>query len=792
MIQASKGLLYPWEKELCGLTRLCLTATNCGGKSGCLPLAGCGEGYNPEVMTKPLEIRVHGRGGQGGVTCAKLLASFFARVGKSVQTFGDYAGERSGAPVRAFTRVSDQAITNRNKVYEPDEILVLDPTLLSKEVLNGLGEGGRLLLNVPEPRWEELEQRFLRFQLGLVDATGIARRHRIGTRSLVIVNTTIAGAYAKMAGLPFDLVEATYQALGFMSNLEAAREAYNGVQVWEPREWPKEREGLSPGEDRALEKVEKRIESLPAHRLSPPTPLKTGSWKTQQPVYTENLAPCNAWCPAGNDVVGFIQAAGKGDVEEAARILARTTPFPGVCGRVCPAPCMEGCNRRELDGAVQIRGLERWVADQGFDVVPEKAVPPKVLDFGVVGSGPAGLSAAYQLALRGHRVRLYEGEKELGGVLRTGIPSYRLPREVLDREVGKILELGVETETGRFLRFEELEILARNHEALILATGLQSLRKLEVDGAELEGIEQGIGFLHRVNLGECPELSGHVVVLGGGNTAMDCARSALRCGAERVTVVYRRTRLEMPAIREEIREAEEEGVQLLLQRQPIGFEGNRRIERVLLAEVEMGEPDESGRRRPVVTERVEPLACDHVLLALGQSRDLEVLPESWKVHEQRVSVHGEVLPIFLAGDYATGEGTVTHAIGHGRRAADLAMKELGEEVEVFERPDRARAVPATDIRFDHFDRAAPTRMPVLDPGERVRSFEEVNGGFSRSLEAHRCFSCGHCTRCDTCLVYCPEGIIRRQELGYEVDYSYCKGCGICVEECPREAMEMTQ
>ncbi len=746
-------------------------------------------------MTKPLEIRVHGRGGQGGVTCAKILASFYARLGKSVQTFGDYAGERSGAPVRAFTRVSEQPITNRNKVYEPDEILVLDPTLLSQEVLTGLAEGGFLLLNVAEGL-EELEERFHGYRLGLVDAKGIARKYGIGTKSLVIVNTTIAGAYAKMAGLSFDLVEATYRALGFASNLEAAREAFDSVRISGVGEGSAEvrAAGGKEGAKIAGSSTEDKpsIESLPAHHESKPTPLKTGSWKTQQPVYKENLAPCSAWCPAGNDVIGFIQAAGKGQAKEAAAILAATTPFPGVCGRVCPAPCMEGCNRREMDGAVQIRGLERWVADQDFDALPNKGVPERVFDFGIVGSGPAGISAAYQLGLAGHRVRLYEGEEKLGGVLRTGIPSYRLPRPVLDREIGRVLGLGVEARTGRFLSFAEVEGLAEEHDALILATGLSRLRGLEVQGVDLEGIEQGIRFLHRVNLGGGVKLKGHVVVLGGGNTAMDCARSALRCGADKVTVAYRRTRLEMPAIREEILEAEEEGVVLLLQRQPVGFEGEGQLKGVLLAEVEMGEPDESGRRRPVVTERVQSQACDHVLLALGQTRDLSLLPESWELRGERVYVEGEARPIFVAGDFSNGDGTVTHAIGNGRRVADLVLKELGQDVEVFERPDRRTAVPATDIRFDHFDPAAPTLIPVLDPKERIRCFDEVNGGLPQSLEAHRCFSCGHCTRCDTCLVYCPEGIIRRQELGYEVDYSYCKGCGICVEECPREAMEMTQ
>jgi 2-oxoacid:acceptor oxidoreductase gamma subunit (pyruvate/2-ketoisovalerate family)/2-oxoacid:acceptor oxidoreductase delta subunit (pyruvate/2-ketoisovalerate family) len=741
-------------------------------------------------MMKALEIRVHGRGGQGGVTCAKILASFYARIGKSVQTFGDYAGERSGAPVRAFTRVSDHAITNRNKVYEPDQILVLDPTLLSEEVLTGLVPGGSLLLNVAEGQ-EALQERFHGFQLGLVDATAIARKHGIGTKSLVIVNTTIAGAYAKMAGLPFSLVEDTYRDLGFASNLEAAKEAYSSVDIQDSGGGLVS-EGRSKEKDAPQEKNKESIQSLPSHQESPPTPLKTGSWKTQQPVYTENLAPCSAWCPAGNDVIGFIQASGKEDATQATSILAATTPFPGVCGRVCPAPCMEGCNRRELDGSVHIRGLERWIADQKLDFVPLKNTPSKIRSIGILGSGPAGISAAYQLALKGHQVRIYEGEPELGGVLRTGIPSYRLPRSVLDREIGKVLALGVEAQTGTFLNVSQIEELAEKHEALILATGLQKLRALEVEGKDLIGIEQGIHFLHGVNLEGGRDLQGHVVVLGGGNTAMDCARSALRSGADRVTIAYRRTRVEMPAIGEEILEAEEEGVEILFQRQPLSFVGRNKVEGIQLAEVEMGEPDDSGRRKPVVTDRVETLACDHVLLALGQSKDTSLLPQKWEIREDRIWKDDSRLPVFLAGDFSTGEGTVTHAIGNGRRVAGQVLGFLGEEVEVFERPDRKTAVPATDIRFDHFERSEPARLPALDPKKRIGSFEEVNQGLPQSLEAHRCFSCGHCTSCDTCLVYCPEGIIRRKDLNYEVDYSYCKGCGICVEECPREAMEMTR
>jgi 2-oxoacid:acceptor oxidoreductase gamma subunit (pyruvate/2-ketoisovalerate family)/2-oxoacid:acceptor oxidoreductase delta subunit (pyruvate/2-ketoisovalerate family) len=737
------------------------------------------------MAPETLEIRLHGRGGQGGVTCAKILAAVYADLGKSVQSFGDYAGERSGAPVRAYTRVSDRPIENRNKVYHPDHLMVLDPTLLDEGTVAGLADGGVLLLNTSEPI-EAFAGRFPRFRLAVVDATGIARRHGIGTRSVVIVNTTIAGAFVRAVGLPLGALAEAYHHLGFASNLAAAREAFEAVRVREPLET-----GSGVRASGAVPTTLPAVTSLVDHREGPPTGLATGNWRTQTPHYAKHLAPCSAFCPAGNDVIGFVQALARSGEAEAAAVLGRSTPFAAVCGRVCPAPCMEGCNRRELDGAVNIRALERWVADH-HPVAATRPEPARdQRRFAIVGGGPAGLAAAYELARAGHRVVIFDGEKQLGGVLRTGIPTYRLPREVLDAEIAGVLQLGVEARLGVFLDARAIAGLAQEYDAVILATGLQKLRGLDGPGEKLAGVEQGIHFLHRVNMEGGAALSGHVVVLGGGNTAMDCARGALRAGARKVTVAYRRSRSEMPAIAEEVEHAEHEGVEMLFLRAPIGFEGDERVRGVVLAEVDLGPPDDSGRRRPVVTDRRATLACDAVLLALGQSADLSRLPAGWTLHEGRIHRDGAPIAVFAAGDVATGEGTVTHAIGDGRRAAGRAMRALGLDVTPFERLDRAHAVPATDIRFDHFDRSPPARERLLPVADRARGFVEVSLGLGDAGEAHRCFSCGDCTRCDTCLVYCPEGIIRRKENDYEVDYTFCKGCGICVTECPRKAMEMS-
>jgi len=731
----------------------------------------------------PLEIRLHGRGGQGGVTCAKILAAIYARLGKSVQTFGDYAGERSGAPVRAYTRVGDQPITNRNKVYNPDHLLVLDPTLLGDEVVAGLAPGGLLLINTPEPPGT-YAKRFGKFRLATIDATAIARKHGIGTRSVVIVNTTIAGAFARALELPLDALEGAYRSLHLLGNFAAAKEAYESVVFGEARPGEAVRPVSAPVGQGAV------VLPLTEHVEGAATGLKTGSWRTQVPQYIDHLAPCNAWCPAGNDVVRFIQTVLKEGEAAAAKILAPTQPLASVCGRVCAAPCMEGCNRREYDGAVNIRALERWIGDHAPAAVPEGSPVRTRRRIAILGSGPAGLTAAYELARTGHQATIFEGEKQLGGVLRTGIPTYRLPRDVIDREIGAILGMGVEARCGEFLDRPGIVALGTKYDAVIVAAGFGRLRGLDVPGADLAGIEQGIRFLHRVNLEGGSPLKGHVVVLGGGNTAMDCARSALRSGAGRVTVAYRRSREEMPAIREEIEEADREGIQYLFQRQPVAFHISGSALAVELAEVEMGEPDDTGRRRPVVSRRTARLDCDRVLLALGQSADMGLLPEGGEIVEGRVRTAAGETNIFVAGDFATGEGTVAHAIGDGRRAAGRALASLGEAATIFVRPDRASAVPVTAIRLDHFAPRRPTVEDQAPVAQRIGGFAEANLGMPDAGEADRCFSCGHCTRCDTCMIYCPEGIITRSSSGYDVDLTFCKGCGICVVECPREAMEM--
>jgi len=748
----------------------------------------------PDGVELPLEIRVHGRGGQGGVTCAKLIAALYARMGLAVQTFGDYGSERSGAPVQAFTRVDRLAITNRNKVYRPNHLLVLDAGLLETPVLSGVAPGALILLNSPAAP-AELGQRYLGYRLATVDATDIAREQGIGSSSVVIINTTIVGAYARFLGLPLELLDEVYASLGVSGDLAAAKIAHQRVRIQEasaanPSATP------SPEADAPQVAATAALSPITAPGQDLPINLKTGLWSNQSPAYCRYTAPCNAACPAGNDIAGFIQALKQGRAEAAAAILLRTQALPSVCGRVCPAPCMNDCNRKAFDGSVNIRSLERWIADHAEVILPreESASPRRIA---VVGGGPAGLSAAYQLALAGHKVTIFEAAPALGGVLRYGIPTFRLPLDVLDRDLSRILELGVTARCGISIRAEDLVMLAAEYDALIVCTGFGAAHGLGIPGEALPGVEQGLPFLERVKAGT-EQVSGHVVVVGGGNSAIDCARSALRLGAASVRLVYRRGRQDMPAIEEEIAEAELEGIRLMTQRQPVTCLGSDRINALVLAEVEAGAPDASGRCRPVVTDRTTQLPCDRVLLALGQQNGPALLPADWCVEAGRAWSGAKPLPVFFAGDCATGEGTVTHAIGNGHRIALAALAALeaegqgdAEVAAVAAQADRAVVAPA-QIRFSHFEADPPGKDRHLPLNQARSGFQEFNLGLAGPEEANRCFSCGQCTRCDTCLVYCPDGIIYRADDGYRIDLEHCKGCGMCVAECPRSAMEMNE
>jgi 2-oxoacid:acceptor oxidoreductase gamma subunit (pyruvate/2-ketoisovalerate family) len=724
-----------------------------------------------------IEIVLYGRGGQGGVTLAKLIASAWFARGKFAQAFGVYAAERSGAPIQAYVRIDDSEITNYNQIREPDHVIVLDPTLVGPAVLAGLKPAGTVLLNAQET------PDFSGRTLFVIDATAIAVQHGLGTRAVPIVNTTMLGAAARMFGFTLEEVRAALAESGFGgANLAAAEQAF--AEVVEARM-------AGTAVTVAIPHPEGRVAELLDAGIGAPPRIRTGSWATRRPSRRALTSPCTHSCPAGNDVQRFIQAAAKSEYTQALAVLLETSPLPGICGRVCPAPCMDACLRGTFDEGINVRELERYVADHGQWPIPIPRIERQRV--AVVGSGPAGLSASYQLARLGYHVSLFEGADRLGGLLRSAIPHYRLPREILDRELGFILMHGVTAYTDARIDRAALRDLTTHYAAVFVATGLQDQRSMDLGDAG--GIvRQGIDFLESVDRGEESLDGQRVVVIGGGNTAVDAARSARRLGAASVRILYRRTRAEMPAIAEEIEAALEEGVVLNELVLPLRMHRQGSSGLLTCGRMRLEAPDASGRRQPVRASGSESefaIPCDTVILALGQSADISILPEGEEIRENGEVIGTAGAPIFIGGDLGRNEGTVAAAIGGGRRAALHIHRAVNGE-DLFEQGE-AHVATREAIHARAFPYAPRQRGTTIGRDLRESSFAEVHLGLrDAAAEAQRCFSCGVCNSCDRCLTHCPEGVLTTDGENYSFNFDYCKGCGLCAAECPRGVIVMME
>jgi len=558
---------------------------------------------------------------------------------------------------------------------------------------------------------------------------------------------------------------------------------------------------------------------------------KTGSWKYIRPVYRDRVAPCNAGCPVGIDIEAYMNFLREDRLDEALDLLLRENPLPATTGRVCYHPCENSCNRRLLDAPVSIHAVERMLGDRALQApLPERIEPTRRETVAIVGSGPAGLSCAFHLVKLGYAVTVFEAAPEPGGVLRLGIPAYRLPREVLSREIARIEAMGVTircgAKVGSDIPFSDLE----RFDATFLATGVHRSRALGVEGEGVEGIRPGLAFLREVNAGARPALGRRVVVVGGGNTAIDCARTARRLGADPL-ILYRRSRAEMPASDEEIAEAQREGIGLTLLAAPVAVRSSDgRLEGLECVRMRLGEPDASGRRRPEPIEGSRFfIPADTVLTAIGESPDFEGLPGELMGDGSAVPVDalgGSARPgLYAGGDIVEQPHTVAHAIGSGKRAAigiDRYFRtRAGEPVEGD--PESARfgetgnismtrwrgddpvarhgasdeVVPFERMNVNHFRHVLRNEDRHLSAARSVTVFAEVNEGLGRDtahLEALRCLNCGVCNGCELCLIFCPDAAITRHPSGngFIIDYDYCKGCGLCSAECPRGAMDMTR
>ncbi|MDD3883352.1 MAG: NAD(P)-binding protein [Gallionella sp.] len=517
----------------------------------------------------------------------------------------------------------------------------------------------------------------------------------------------------------------------------------------------------------------------------------TGTWRTSRPEYLDRLPPCNNACPAGENIQGWLFHAESGDYEQAWRALVENNPLPAVMGRVCYHPCESACNRSQLDEAVGINSVERFLGDEAikrgwkFDA-PATSTGKKIL---VVGAGPSGLSAAYHLARMGHRVEIHEAGPLAGGMMRFGIPKYRLPREVLDAEVQRILDMGVVLKLNTKIENIEASLRDGGFDAAFLAVGAHIGKRTYIPAGDATKIVDAVSVLRSMENEDKPMLGRRVVVYGGGNTAVDVARTVKRMGGEPI-IVYRRTRDKAPAHDFEIEEALQEGVMIKwLSTIKQAGEGEIMVEKMAL--------DEAGYPQP--TGEFETLAADSVVLALGQDVDLSLLEgvAGLEVKNGVVQVGTNMMTghpgIFAGGDMVPSERTVTVAVGHGKKAARHIDAWLRGET--YAPPPKHELAEFGKLNTWYYSDAHKTVRPMLDILRRKTSFDEVQGGLDESnalFEARRCLSCGNCFECDNCYGVCPDNAVIKLGPGkrFQFNYDYCKGCGLCVAECPCGAIKM--
>ncbi len=523
------------------------------------------------------------------------------------------------------------------------------------------------------------------------------------------------------------------------------------------------------------------------------------------------VAPCSKACPAGTDCQGYVGLIANDEYKEAVKLIKEKLPLPASIGRICPHPCEKQCRRQYVDEPISIAFLKGFVGDMdllGDTYIPE-IEPDTNKKVAIIGGGPAGLTAAYFLRKNGHSVTIFEQMPKMGGMLRYGIPEYRLPKAVLDKEIKLIEDMGVTLKNnvniGKDILFEEIK---NDFDATLVAIGAWNSSKMRVQGEDLDGVWGGIDFLREVALGNKPEIGKNVAVCGGGNTAMDACRVAVRLGAENVYVIYRRTKDEMPADPQEILESEEEGVIYKYLTNPIEFTGeNGKLGGVILQKMELGEPDESGRRRPVPIEgEIEEIALDSVIMAIGQYPNLNGFETLEATRKNTISADESRFTTSVDGVFAVGDATnkgadiAIAAIGEAQKASVVIDRYLNGETVGYKKPYYVEQ-DSKAIDYSKFEKSARAKMPHMSPADRKTNFKEVNFGFSEEMakkEANRCLECGCHDYFECKLIsyandydvkpsrFAGEKHNRNQENANDLiarNTDKCILCGLCVRVC---------
>ena len=747
-----------------------------------------------------LEIKIYGSGGQGAVVAAKLLTEAAVKSGYMAQSFSSYGALRRGGKVESYVRISKGKIFIHSKMYKPNCVVVLDENLAkAPEIVLGLEHGTKILINS-----RELADAFslLRgFDVITVDADRIAFDNGITLPTgMPMINTTILGALLGLIG-----------EVGFEHLADAIREA----EV--------------PGPERNIDAAKEAYLSIRSQLAGDVltrgnTDIAKIYFEQRYPTYSSKKAPCAANCPAGEEIQTTISLIHNNRFEEALENIKAENPFPGVCGRVCYHPCSSHCNRNDFDEAVATNALERAAFDYADNGILRKPLRKKETGkrVAIIGSGPAGMTCAYFSAILGHRVDLFESSQVLGGIPRTGIPEYRLPRYVVDKEIRQIIELGINvrtnTEVGKDINFEKI---IAEYDACFVGVGAHGSVRLGIPGENSQGVISGLDFLKKVDGGERVYLGKKVAVVGGGNTAVDAARTAKRLGVTDVSIIYRRSAAEMPAYRSEVEDAEKEGIEIFYLTMPIQIYCKQNVvERLECIKMKLGGKDSDGRRQPEPVEGTNfAIDVNTVVVAVGETPIVPFQIKTVQMDGRLIKVdylgRTSVAGIYAGGDATTLSRSIVGAIASGKRAAlgiDVFLQgdHNSEIVKFMASPQSAvvsmkkylvgetnfengGTVLFKDLNTAYFSSSAQTKMGRLSIGRNVRKFSEVNLGLTREQavkEADRCFCCGKCNLCENCYTFCPDLAISFNDAisRFSIDKSLCKECGICIEECPPNAI----